>query len=418
MEKNPYDIEETDSEPPLKPVVAHIPEPSSPRSAPVNLPRPLEKLLNNAALNRATQLLIERETSRTRVRQRIRGVLITDMRAPLSSPDVSEIFAFVMKTGELKNEEGLKWSAMQLNLNLNGAEHVCRFLLSETRNFGLITIHLSVSAEKPFNPTAWGMGPNQATLLENFLGRTHGLVLFCGTDTDDLFPYIQSLTKQLATPERHAIAVGANTQAWFPGVEQLVSNNDPEAFSKLLKVAFRHAPDLVVAHPLEKKAHLDICLSEAVRGRLVFGRVYATDISDALLQILGMGVEPYLIGAGLLGVVAQRTLRLNCQKCQDKDNVSRDRLKDLNIPIGMQPTAFYNGKGCDACFKTGFDRETNIFEVIEMNDDLRNKLHRDMKSDAMRSLMKTGGLMTLRQVALHKAINGQTSLAEVLRVTP
>lgn len=418
MEMGPYDIEESDLEPPLKPVVAPIPEPAPSRAVSISLPKPLEKILSNAALNRATQILIERETTRVRVRQRIRGVLITDMRAGLTQPDVSEIFAFVWRSGEQKIEEGLKWAALQTDLRLNSSDHNCRFLLSETKSFGLITVHLTPSAEKPFNLAAWGMGPNQATLLESFLGRSRGVVLFCGTDTDELFPTIQSVSKQLATPERHVIAVGAQPQAWFSGVEQLVSNNDPDVFSKLLKVAFRHAPDLVVAHPVEKKEHVDICLSEAVRGRLVFARVYASDISDGLLQLLGMGVEPYLIGAGLLGVVAQRTLRLNCQKCQDKDSVSRDRLKELNVPIGMQPTSFYAGKGCDACYKTGFDRETSIFEVIENTEDLRNKLHRDMKSEAMRGLMKSGGLMTLRQVALHKAINGQTSLTEVLRVAP
>lgn len=416
METGSQNIKKSDMEP-LKPVVVPIPEPSSSRP-PGPLPSALEKLLNDAVTNRATQLLIERETSRTRVRQRIRGVLITDMRASLSATDVAELFSFVLRSGEQKSEEGLRWASIQLDLTFNGAPYVCRFILSETKSFGLITVQITASADKPFNPAAWGMGPNQATLLEGFLSRSRGLVLFCGTELDDLFPYIQSVTKQLATPERHAIAVAAQPQAWFQGVEQLTSNNNPDTFTKMLRLAFRHQPDLVVAHPIERREQVDLCLSESVRGRLVFGRMYATDISDALMQLVGMGVEPYLLGAGLLGVVVQRTLRLNCQKCQDKENLSRDRLKELSIPVGMQPNAFYAGKGCESCFKTGFDRETNIYEVIEMTDDLRNRIQRDVKSDAMRTLMKTSGLMTLRQVALHKAINGQTSLAEVLRVTP
>jgi type II secretory ATPase GspE/PulE/Tfp pilus assembly ATPase PilB-like protein len=141
------------------------------------------------------------------------------------------------------------------------------------------------------------------------------------------------------------------------------------------------------------------------------------DAADALLQILGMGAEPYMVGAALMGIVAQRTLRLNCQKCQGKDVVSRDRLKELGIPVGMQPSAFFHGTGCDNCLKTGFDRETSIFEVFDMNDEFRVRLTPSMKSEAFRSAMKTSGLMTLRQVALHKAINGQTSLSEVFRIT-
>ncbi len=382
-----------------------------------SLPPALAKLLENAVINRAVEVLIEREVTHARIRQRIRGVLITDNRNALSALDMNEIFEFVAKLGEQKSEDGLRWAAGQLTLSIAKDEYSCRFLLSETKNFGLLTIHLTKNSEKAFNPTAWGMGPNQATILENFLARAHGLVLFCGTETDDLASTLQAVTKQLLTPDRHVINVSARSQAWLSAVEQLVSNNNTDSFTRYLKLAFRHEPDLVIANPVETKAHVDICLSEAVRGRLVFAQLFATDAADALLQFLGMGVEPYLVGAGLLGIVAQRTLRLNCQSCQDKEVVPRDRLKELNIPIGMQPAAFFHGKGCEACFKTGFDRETSIFEVLEMSDELRNKLQRDMKSEALRQIIKSNGLMTLRQMALHKAINGQTSLSEVLRVT-
>ena len=415
MEKGPFDVRKSDV-PPLRPVVAPIPE-APVRMSATNLPRSLDHLLANAIGNRASEVLIEREPGRIRVRQRIRGVLITDLRAPLSPTDMAEIFDYVFKSGEQKTDEGLRWAGAQLDISFNQVSYTCRFMVSENKNFGLITVHLTAASEKPFNPAAWGMGPNQALLLEGFLSHSHGMVLFCGIESDDVFSTLQSAAKQLVTPERHAIAVSAQPQAWFPGIEPMVSNANPERFLKLLRVAFQHEPDLVVAHPLETKSQFELCLSEAIRGRLVFARVYASDISDALLQIIGMGIEPYLIGSGMMGIVAQRTLRLNCPKCQDKETVSRDRLKEIGVPIGMQPAAFFNGKGCDDCFKTGFDRETNIFEVIEMSDDLRNRLGRDVKPEVMRSIMKTGGLMTLRQVALHKAINGQTSLAEVLRVT-
>jgi type II secretory ATPase GspE/PulE/Tfp pilus assembly ATPase PilB-like protein len=81
------------------------------------------------------------------------------------------------------------------------------------------------------------------------------------------------------------------------------------------------------------------------------------------------------------------------------------------------PPAFFKGKGCDACCRTGFDRETTIFEALAMTDELRFALEKGMKIEAVRQLLRQGGMLTLRQIAIHKAINGQTSLSEVLRVT-
>jgi type II secretory ATPase GspE/PulE/Tfp pilus assembly ATPase PilB-like protein len=145
--------------------------------------------------------------------------------------------------------------------------------------------------------------------------------------------------------------------------------------------------------------------------------MHAIDASEALTRLLGMGIEPYLVGAALGGSVAQRMLRLVCPGCQERESVSRDRLKDLGVSVAMQPAAFFHGKGCDVCLQTGFDRESTIFEVLEVTDDLRGRLGKDIKAETIRASIKSGGMMTLRQVALHKAINGQTSLAEVLRVT-
>ncbi len=416
MEKGARDLKKISSDEPLLPVVAPIPEPSVQKEIPA-LPPALDRVLKTAALNRATEILIERKSGWSLVRERIRGVLITDLRANLGDVEILAVFNFVFKTQEPKKENGIKWCEFDVQLSLNGEPYECRFLFSESKGFSVLSIHLVRVAEDAFNPTGWGMGPNQTQILENFLGRSHGLVLFCGTDTDPVTPTLHACAKKVGTPEKHLVAVSARPETWFVGVEPMVSYGDNDAFAHFLRLGFRHSPDLLIADPITRKDHLAVCVAEAQRGRLVFARMYGADAADALMQMLATDIEPYMLGSALLGVIAQRSLRLNCQHCQDKDTVSRDRLKDLGIPVGMQPAAFYRGKGCDACMKTGFDRETNIFEVFELNDDLRVKLSPSVKSDAFRSMMKASGLMTLRQVALHKAINGQTSLAEVFRVT-
>jgi type II secretory ATPase GspE/PulE/Tfp pilus assembly ATPase PilB-like protein len=171
-------------------------------------------------------------------------------------------------------------------------------------------------------------------------------------------------------------------------------------------------------NPFDSAESISLCFREALKGRLVLSHCYSRDTAEALAYLLGMGVEPALMGSSLLGIVAQRNIRLNCPQCQEKDPIHRDRVKEMGIPIAMQPTSFYRGKGCRSCLKTGFDRESSIFEVIEMTDELRNRLVPGIKTDDIRDILRSTGTMTLRQIAVHKAVNGQTSLFEVLRVTP
>ena len=380
-------------------------------------PLPMRKLLSEAAANRAREILLERDGSRLRLRQRIRGVLVTDLQLKLSADEAGEVFRYVAENGDAQSEGGVRWAEMQVDASLQGESHGCRFALSETKAFAMLTVRLTPIRERAFDPVAWGMGPLQARTLESFLGRRQGVILFCGFEGDDLAGTTHACLRQLVTPERHVIAVQGRRDERLPGVEQLVSFGDRDLFSKHLQVAFRHGPDVVLANPLERRDHFETCLNEALQGRLVLAGSHAADAADAIVQVFTMGVEPYLVGSSLLGVVAQRTLRLNCQRCQDKDAVDREHVKDLGIPVAMQPASFFRGRGCDACLGTGFDRETSIFEVLEFNEEARARIQGDARAENVRALLRANGMMTLRQIAVHKAINGQTSLAEVLRAT-
>jgi type II secretory ATPase GspE/PulE/Tfp pilus assembly ATPase PilB-like protein len=229
---------------------------------------------------------------------------------------------------------------------------------------------------------------------------------------------LRACARELATAERHVMSVSNTGHTWLPGIENLISDGSDAHFSELLQLAFRHKPDVLLVDAVEKPEHRDICLRQSIKGPLVLTHTYARDAAEALVAMVGVNSEPALVGDALLGIVAQRALRLTCPRCQEKDSIHRDRVRDMGIPLSIQPPAFFRGKGCDSCLKTGFDRETNIFEIIVMTDMLRSLINKKVSPDDIRAYFKNSNLLTLRQMAVHKAINGQTSLAEVLRVTP
>lgn len=384
---------------------------------PAGCPPSLRRLLLEAVGNRARELLVERDGLRLRVRQRIRGVLVTNLREKLSAPEAADIFSYVIDKGAVQNEGGVRWATLDFEVALRDEAHGCHASVSDTSAFSLLTLRLAPMRERAFEPSAWGMGPDQSRVLESLLSRRQGLLLFCGLEGDEVIGTMRACLRPLVTPERQVIAVQGRRDERLSGVEQLLSAGDPDLFMRHLQIAFRHGPDVVLARPLERRDQLELCLSEAAGGRLILAGLPAADVADAIRRVFSMGLEPYQVSNALLGVVAQRSLRLNCPRCQVKDTVDRERLKMLGVPLAMQPTAFFRGRGCDACLGSGFDRETTLFEILEFTDDARGQAQRDPSPGSLRALIHANSLMTLRQIALHKAINGQTSLAEVLRAT-
>jgi type II secretory ATPase GspE/PulE/Tfp pilus assembly ATPase PilB-like protein len=262
------------------------------------------------------------------------------------------------------------------------------------------------------------MGPHQARLLEGYLGRKQGVLLFCGMDQDDIESNLYACGKRIASPEKHLLCVSDKRGTWDTIGDQLVSDGDPAVMEKLLDLSFQHSPDVLLVGPVETRGQFERIFAQALKGTLVLAHTYARDTADALVQLLSMGLPPHLMGSALLGIISQRNLRLLCPHCQIEDARAKDFVEQLSIPSAMLPPSFYSAKGCDQCLKTGYDRDTNLFEFLEMSDELRSQLEPGLKIESIRTMLKSNGMLTLRQLAIHKAVNGQTALSEVIRVSP
>ncbi|MBV9080476.1 MAG: hypothetical protein JO102_05080 [Elusimicrobia bacterium] len=395
----------------LEPGPLPIPEAAAP-------PTPLLKLLTIAAAREARDVLLEKTADRVRVRFRIRGVLMTDLAERLSAADAADVFRFAAALGASTETGGVRLSEGHFRVPLGRERFFCRFALSETAAFSMLSVTLVPSRERAFDPIAWGMGPDQGRMLEGFLAKRQGLLLFCGWPGDDLAATLYSCAKGLVTPDRHVIAVQALDDDRLGGVERLVSGRSADRFSELLAAAARHQPDILIAHPLERRDHFEICMAEAHRGRLVLAAAFANDTADMVTKILTMGIDAYFGGSSLIAVIAQRSLRLLCAACHEPEPVSNEQMKALGIGVPIRPVTFYRGRGCEVCLGSGFDHETSVFEILEFTDDIRCRLRQNSTADEIRAMLKSTASMGLRQLALHKAMNGQTSLAEVLRSTP
>lgn len=414
----------------LEPVTPVVPEhsptvevekaPAVDRPSDPSLAPEFVALLSDAVVNRATEILVTLKRNQVETRHRIRGTLVP-LHSGKGAIDVAtseKIFSWMAATGEKQEADNLDWFDVRKELKFGDDLYSCHAFLTLTKTSKILTVRINSQKESLYAPSTWGMDPSQIKVFNEFLERKQGFLLFAGSDRENISGNINACARHLATPKRHVVAVEPFLESWMAEVDQFSSQGDPAIFTKFLNVAFRHAPDVVVANPLENKIDFEICMLESLKGRLVLGRSYAVDCSEALVQVASLGVEPYLVSSAVVGVVAKRTIRLNCSVCQGKDPTAKSRARELGIPDAMQPSCFYVSKGCETCSQTGFEGETDIFEILVMTPELRNVFNRDVKAETIRDHIKSSGLLTLRQVAIHKAINGQTSLAEVVRTTP
>ncbi|MGB9642860.1 MAG: GspE/PulE family protein, partial [Candidatus Ratteibacteria bacterium] len=158
-------------------------------------------------------------------------------------------------------------------------------------------------------------------------------------------------------------------------------------------------------------------IQASLTGHLVFSTLHTNDSTSSIARLLDMGIEPYLIASSVIGIIAQRLVRLNCNKCSEPTTYPEALLKE----IGLNPAAggynFKKGKGCDICLHTGYHKRTGIFEFLEIDDDIRNLIMRQVSSGEIRRHALNKGLRTLRMDGARKVAEGLTTISEVLRVT-
>ena len=165
---------------------------------------------------------------------------------------------------------------------------------------------------------------------------------------------------------------------------------------------------------IRDKETADVSIQAALTGHLVFSTLHTNDAPSALTRLIDMGVEPFLISSAIVGVVAQRLVRVICPKCRDKEVLSEEAFRELGIEPG---TTFYRGKGCKECHQTGYLGRTGIFEILTIDEEIRKMVDERKSVDEIKRYTREKGLKTLREDGLLKAKEGITTIEEVVRVT-
>jgi type IV pilus assembly protein PilB len=223
---------------------------------------------------------------------------------------------------------------------------------------------------------------------------------------------------ELNRPDTKIITAEDPVEYNFTGINQCQVQADiGRTFPVILRSMLRQAPEIILVGEMRDEETAEIAMRAALTGHLVFSTLHTNDAASAIPRLIDMGVKPFLVASCVQAAMAQRLVRRICPKCKKPVEYSERMLNTVSLsPEDLEGITLYKGEGCYRCNNTGYRGRMGIFEMLEMNSELRDMTFRKAATTEIRSKARDLGMLTLLEDGLRKAMEGKTSLDEVIRV--
>jgi len=378
--------------------------------------RMVNLIIREGLRQRASDIHIEPMEDCVRVRYRIDGVLEDGMTLPRENQNAATVRIKIMSrldiTASRIPQDGrfkMKTSQQEVDFRVSllpttfGQKIVMRILDKKNLSVGLDGLGFSKGAVE---------------ILKEGIASPFGMILVTGPTGSGKSTSLYSIINELNTVDKNIITVEDPVEYLIEGLSQIQAR--PEVgltFASGLKAMLRQSPDIVMVGEIRDSETADIAIKAALTGQLVFSTLHTNDAAGAMTRLVDMGVEPFLVASSVVLVVAQRLCRRICPHCKKKENIPASVLTALKYDFGSQNT-FYKGKGCDHCRNTGYFGRLGVTEILKVDEQVRDMLIRGQSSDEIKVYARAEQKMVvLWEDIIHKFIDGETTLAEVLRVT-
>jgi general secretion pathway protein E len=266
-----------------------------------------------------------------------------------------------------------------------------------------------------------GFPPDELALYETFISRPTGLVLVTGPTGSGKTTTLYSTLLRVASPEVNITTIEDPIEMVVEQFNQVAVHSKIElGFAQALRHILRQDPDIIMVGEIRDGVTAEYAVQAALTGHLVFSTLHTNDTATSVARLIELGVNPYLISSTLTGVVAQRLTRMVCQECRTQRQLTRDETAalDIQLPAGQdQSVVVWEGTGCVTCRNTGLYGRTALVEILPVKDTTRELINQRADAKSIQRAARTDGMLTLREAALRKLAQGQTSFGEVIRVT-
>ncbi len=249
--------------------------------------------------------------------------------------------------------------------------------------------------------------------------KPNGIVLVTGPTGSGKTTTLYSALNELNCIEDKIITTEDPVEYDMDGIIQVPVDSDlGVTFAACLRAILRQDPDKILVGEIRDLETAEIAVQSSLTGHMVFSTLHTNDAPGTITRLRDMGIPPFLITATVEAILAQRLVRRICPSCRDEATVSPEVLLDLQLtPDKVAGKKFYRGRGCEACNNSGYRGRRGLFELMIMNDELRDMIMRSASTDELRTAAQGYGMVTLRDAGMIAIFAGDTTVDEVLRET-
>jgi general secretion pathway protein E len=262
-----------------------------------------------------------------------------------------------------------------------------------------------------------GLWEEDKKTFDKMINRTHGVVFVTGPTGSGKSTTLYACLNRLDSTVKNIMTVEDPIEYQLEGISQMqVAPKKGMNFVNALRHILRQDPDVIMVGEVRDRETAAMAIQSSLTGHLVFSTLHTNDAAGAISRLLDFGVEPYLVSSSLICVLAQRLVRRICPDCKQAYEPPGHELRDLGIMEDRQST-FFVGSGCARCFDTGYRGRTGIYEMMVINDEIRDMVYTRQTAGVIKKKALEYGMQTLRMDGARKVQAGITTIAEVLRVT-
>lgn len=265
-----------------------------------------------------------------------------------------------------------------------------------------------------------GFSSKDMVRYNQFVDRPHGIILVCGPTGSGKSTTLYSTLRYLSTPEINVTTVEDPIEMIHESFNQIAVQPAVDiTFSSILRTILRQDPDVIMIGEMRDLETAENAVQAALTGHLVLSTLHTNDAPSSIIRLINLGVPSFLIQASVIGIVSQRLLKTICEDCKEAYLVGADELSamGINTPMQTETVRLYRGTGCRKCRGTGYYGRTGVFEVLPFSDEIKKLTTADADLAALQACAKSEGMVSLRENAIRKMLDGVTTIQEVLRVT-
>jgi type IV pilus assembly protein PilB len=376
------------------------------------------KTIDDALTARASDIHVEPFQQRVRIRYRVDGVLkeVASLEAALLAPVTSrlKIMAGLDIAEKRKPQDG------RISFKASGGRDIdIRTSVLPGSHGETIVMRLLDKERGLMSLQALGFEGRDRERFQSVIGRPNGIVLVTGPTGSGKTTTLYAALQELNRPDVKIITAEDPVEFNIRGINQCqVKSRIGLTFARILRAMLRQAPNVILVGEIRDKETAEIAVQAALTGHLVFSTLHTNDSASAITRLVDMGVKPFLVAASVQAVLAQRLLRVVCKQCRQPYEPTPTELRSVGIDAGRAREAtFYRAEGCEACGHSGYKGRLGIYELLQLDNTLREMTFRGEPMVRLREYAwQSGGMSTLLQDGVRKVMQGMTTIPELLRV--